>query len=130
MTQAVESTTTDNIVFLSTAGRRPVIPQRHESPLQAAHSNLIAAIAGFKPHHVIGDCDVQDVEERADHVRSILKVVAAYVMEIASDTSDRMPFGAIFVAGVKSILDDSIGDIVGGIQHGAITMEMTQEHYR
>jgi hypothetical protein len=125
MAQATDSATTSNVVFLSTASRPAPIKPVFTPPLETAHHTMITGLSDLCPHYIRGDADHMDVQERADHCRNVLKVVAAYIEEIVVDTGDRMPFGVIFSAGIKNILNDAIADIHGGIQHGAITMEMT-----
>jgi hypothetical protein len=125
MAQATDSATTSNVVFLSTVPRPAPAKPVFTPPLETAHHKMITGLSDLCPHYIRGDADHRDVQERADHCRDTLKVVAAYVEEIVGDTADRMPFGVIFSAGIKNLLSDTITDVHSGIQHGAITMEMT-----
>jgi hypothetical protein len=67
--------------------RRP----KSTSPLRLAHSELIAALAGNIPHPIYEGATADDLDDRAEHLETVLGAVHAYLGVIISDTAQNWP---------------------------------------
>ena len=114
MSQANQGTTTTRA-----PGTRPAAL----STVQAAHIEMIGALAVLKPHNIIGNADPCDLQDRADHLRDVFRAVAGYVEIIIADTAD-CATATINRTELVGIMADSAADIIGSISRAAIDLEV------
>ena len=114
MSQANQGTTTTRA-----PGTRPAAL----STVQAAHIEMIGALAVLKPHNIIGNADALDLQDRADHLRDVFRAVAGYVNAVITDTADNAT-AMIDRREVAAIMADSAADIIGSISRAAIDLEI------
>lgn len=89
--------------------------------VQLAHSLLISALAGSRPHAIqLPGADRADLEERAEHLGKVLSATASYVQALVADAAENLPIGTIsekdrdYLAGC---LSDARSEVVGMIAH-------------
>ena len=100
--------------------RRPTV--------QLAHSLLIGALAGNRPHtiHVSG-ADRADVEERSHHLSAILNAVSTYVRLIVEDTAANLSCTTINRDYLAGCLSDATAEVVGMVARAAHGIDETVE---
>jgi hypothetical protein len=103
---------------LMSRGRLP----KSASPVRAAHTELVAALAGNPPLPIRLEVDSLDLDDRAEHVAKILAAVHVYVIAILADTAENIPGGGLDHKYLDGLYSDFTGDAVGGIQHAAAEM--------
>ena len=87
---------------------------------QQAHRDLMASLAQFTPHNIIGyEADRFDVLERADHLKAILSAVYNYTKTIVRDTAD---YTSVKVANETGYLHDAASEIVGALENACDRM--------
>jgi hypothetical protein len=91
------------------------------SPVCAAHSEFVAAMAGHPPRPIPLDADAIDLEDRADHLSKVLSALSVYVAVILDDTAQNVP-GRLDLPDIEAILADLASDVTGTIQHAAEDM--------
>jgi hypothetical protein len=91
------------------------------SPVRAAHTEFVAALAGHPPRTIPLDADAIDLQDRADHLESVFSAFLAYVTVVLDDTAQNVP-GGIELPQSEAVLIDLASDITGPIQHAADRM--------
>ena len=89
-------------------------PKPSTNPVRAACAGFIPDLAGPR---LLSSAAV-DLERRADHLRTVLNDVAAYLTGILRDTAN-LP-GRINLRQVDSLLSDLAPDLTGTPQHAAV----------
>ena len=86
-------------------------------PLKVAHTVMCGLLFSEGPAHVIrGDADPEDVEDRADHIKAVLAIVADYVRIVLNDTASNVPADkAHDIRNAICILTDATHDLVGEV---------------
>ena len=100
-----------NAIPSTTAGGNPV----------AAHTELLAALAGHPPRPIPVDADAFDLEDRAEHLSSVFGGLAAYLAIVLDDTAQNVR-GGLELPDVEVILADLASDLTGAILNGADEM--------
>jgi len=88
------------------------------SPVRAAHAELVAALTEHPPRTIPLDADAIDLEDRADHLDSVLSALSVYVTVILDDTAQNVP-GGLDLPDVEAILADLASEVTGALQHAA-----------
>ena len=88
------------------------------SPVRAAHAELVAALTWHSPQAIPLDADAIDLEERAEHLGTVISALSVYVAVILDDTSQNVP-GGLDLPDAEAILADLVSDVTGAIQHAA-----------
>jgi hypothetical protein len=89
-----------------------------DSPVQPAHAEFVAALAGCPPRPIPIDADPLDLDDRADHLSKVLSALSAYVALVLDDTAQNVP-GGLDLPDAEGILADLAADLIGPIQHAA-----------
>jgi hypothetical protein len=89
-----------------------------DSPVQAAHAEFLAALAGYPPRTIPLDADATDLEDRADHLNEVFRVLSLYVAVILDDTAQNVP-GGLDLRDAEALLADLASDLTGTIQYAA-----------
>ncbi len=84
------------------------------NPVQAAHAEFAAALAGHPPRAI--PVDAVDLEERADHLKQVLNALSAHVTAVLDDTAHNVP-GGLDLGQVDAFLSDFASDMTGTLQH-------------
>ena len=85
------------------------------NPVQAAHAEFVAALAGHHPRPLPVDTDAGDVADRADHLNKVLKTVSAYVVAVLDDTAKNVP-GGLDLRQIDALLSDLVSEVSGTLQ--------------
>jgi hypothetical protein len=90
--------------------------------VQVAHSTLIGALAGLKPHRIVSTyaADRFDIMERADHLAAVLAAATTYTKTIVADTAHMAPIG--YVLDETGRLKDAASDIVSALKNAVDKM--------
>ena len=98
------------------------LPAKSTSPVRAAHTEFVAALAGNPPHPIRLEVDSLDLDDRAEHVAKMLAAVHVYVTAILADTAENIPGGGLDRKYLDNLYSDFTGDAVGGIRQAAAEM--------
>jgi hypothetical protein len=88
------------------------------SPIRAAHAEFVAALAVHPPRPIPVDTDAVDLEDRADHFKSVFTALSVYLTVILDDTAQNTP-GGLDLLSVEAVLSDLASDVTGTIQRAA-----------
>ena len=88
------------------------------SPVRAAHTDFVAALAGHPPRPIPLEADAIDLEDRADHLDTVLRALSVYLAVVLDETAQNVP-GSLDLRDVEAILSDLASDVTGAIQYAA-----------
>jgi hypothetical protein len=72
-------------------------PPKSTSPVRAAHTEMVAALARNPLHPIYAQLDSQDLEARAEHLEKDFAALHVYFIAILGDTAQTLTGGtAIF----------------------------------
>jgi hypothetical protein len=63
------------------------------SPVRAAHTELVAALAGNPPRPIYTDVVSDDLRSRADYLEKVFAALHVYLTAIVADTAQNIPGG-------------------------------------
>ena len=106
---------------LMSRGRSP----KSTSPVRAAHTEFIAALAGNIPHPICVAVDSEDLDSRADHLEKVFSALHVYITAIIADTAQNIPSGTLDRRYLDHLFQDLSADAVGVIRN---TAEDLREH--
>jgi hypothetical protein len=66
-------------------------PRKSTSPLRAAHSEFVAAIAGNAPRSFRPNADCEVLDGRADHLQRVFAALHVYVTAIIAEIAQEIP---------------------------------------
>jgi hypothetical protein len=95
------------------------LPKRSTCPVRAAHTELVAALAGNPPHPIYAEADSDDLEARADHLEKVFAALHVYFGAIVDDTSQNIPSGTLDRQYLANLFSDLAGDSVDAIRNAA-----------
>jgi hypothetical protein len=90
-------------------------PPKSTSPVRAAYTEFIAALAGNSPHPICAAVDSQDLEARADHLEKVFATLHVYLTAIIADTAQNIPSGTLDRRYLDNLFQDLSADAVGVI---------------
>jgi hypothetical protein len=88
------------------------------NPVRAAHADFVTAMAGNPPWPIPLFADASDLEDRADHLKTVLAALTVYVTAILDDTAQNVP-GGLDLRQIDALLSDLTSDVTGTIQRAA-----------
>ncbi len=88
------------------------------NPVRAAHADFVTAMAGNPPWPIPLFADASDLEDRADHLKTVLAALTVYVTAILDDTAQNVP-GGLDLHQIDALLSDLTSDVTGTIQRAA-----------
>jgi hypothetical protein len=97
-------------------------PDQSTSPVQLAHTEFVAALAGNLPHPIYADVDSEDLEGRADHLEKVFAALHVYFTAIIADTAQNVPGGTLDRRYLDNIFRDLAADTVGAVRNAADEM--------
>jgi hypothetical protein len=101
------------------------LPPKSTSPVRAAHTELVAALASNPPHPIHVAVESDDLDGRADHLEKVLAAMRVYLTAILADTAQNIPGAALDCKYLNGVYMDFSADAVGGIRNAA---EEMREH--
>jgi hypothetical protein len=102
--------------LITGAGAKP-----STNPVRAAHAEFVAAVAGQPPWPIPLYADETDIEDRADHLKTVLSAVSRYVTAILDDTAQNVP-GGLDLRQIDALLSDLTSDVTGTLRNAAETI--------
>lgn len=78
--------------------------------VQKAYQVMMGALAAEHPHDILHFADRADIQERQEHLKTILDAVATYAEWIVQDTAENAPIGYLSTDSTAH-LRDAIADI-------------------
>jgi hypothetical protein len=100
-------------------------PKKSTSPVRAAHTEFIAALAGNIPHPICVAVDSEDLYSRADHLEKVFAALHVYLAAIIADTAQSIPSSTLDRRYLNNLFQDLSADAVGVIRNAA---EEMREH--
>jgi hypothetical protein len=95
------------------------------SPMRAAHTELVAALASNPPHPIHVAVESDDLDGRADHLEQVLAAIHVYLTAILANTAQNIPGDALNRKYLNGVYMDFSADAVGSIRSAA---EEMREH--
>ncbi|MGO9681186.1 MAG: hypothetical protein ACLPTZ_00985, partial [Beijerinckiaceae bacterium] len=75
------------------------------NPVRAAHADFVTAMAGNPPWPIPLFADASDLEDRADHLKTVLAALTVYVTAILDDTAQNV-LGGLDLRQIDALLSD------------------------
>jgi len=97
-------------------------PPRSTNPVQLAHIELVAALAGNVPHPICADVDSEDLDGRADHLDRVFAALHVYLTAIIADTAHNIPGGTLDRRYLDNLFRDLSADALAVIRNAAKEM--------
>ena len=104
-------------------------PLKSTSPVRAAHTEFVAALAGNVPHPIHSDGDSADLEGRADHLEKVLAALRVYLTAIIAETTQDIAASTLDRRYLHDVFQKFSADAVGVIRNAAAEMRV-HEHWR
>jgi hypothetical protein len=92
------------------------------SPVRAAHTEFVAALAGNVPHPIYTDVDSEDLDGRADHLEEVFAALHVYLTAIIADTAHNVPASTLDRRYLDNLFRDLSADALGVIRNAAEEM--------
>src|SRR6266550_2671494 len=86
------------------------------SPVRAAHTELVTAIAGNPPRSICIDVDSDDLHGRADHLEKVFAALHVYLIAIVADTAQNLPGGGLDRRYLDNLFQDVAADALAVIR--------------
>ena len=91
------------------------------NPVRAAHADFVTAMAGNPPRPIPLFADASDLEDRADHLKTVLDALTVYVTAILDDMAQNVP-GGLDLRQIDALLSDLTSEVTGTIQRAVDAM--------
>jgi hypothetical protein len=92
--------------------------QSLSTPVRSAHADFVMVLAAHPPFPIPLFADASDLEDRADHVKTVLNTLSVYLAAILDDTAQNIP-GGLELRQVDALLDDLASEVPGAILRAA-----------
>jgi hypothetical protein len=100
-------------------------PPKSTSPVRAAHTEFVAALAGNLPHRISVEVDSLDLEAGADHLEKVFAALHVYFTAIIADTVQNVPGGTLDRRYLDNVFQNLSPDALCAIRN---TAEEMREH--
>ena len=97
-------------------------PPKSTNPVQLAHIELVAALAGNAPDPIYADVDSEDLDGRADHLDKVFAALHIYLTAIIADTAHNIPGGTLDRRYLDNLFRDLSTDALCVIRNAAEEM--------
>jgi len=102
-----------NLVRALTTGAKP-----SRNSIQAAHAAFVGAVAANPPSPIRRDPEAIDLENRADHLRSLLCALSFYMTAVLDDTAQNA-LGGLDLRQIEALLSDLTSEVSGTVRRAA-----------
>ena len=106
----------DNVFNLVRALTTGVKPSRNS--IQAVHAAFVGAVAANPPWPIRLDPEAIDLENRADHLRSLLCALSLYMTAVLDDTAQNA-LGGLDLRQIEALLSDLTSEVSGTVRRAA-----------
>ena len=97
-------------------------PPKSTSPVRAAHTEFVAALAGNVPHPIHSDANCEALEGRAHHLEKVFAALHVYVTAIIAETAHNIPASTLDRRYLDSLFQQFSADALGVIRNAAAEM--------
>jgi hypothetical protein len=97
-------------------------PLKSTSLVRAAHTELVATLAGSAPHPIYAEADSDDLGGRADHLEKVFEALHVYLAAIIGDTAQNIPGSALDRRYLDDLFQGVSSDAVAVIRNAAEEM--------
>jgi hypothetical protein len=97
-------------------------PPKSTSPVRAAHTEFIAALAGNVPRPIRSDSDWKGLEARADHLQNVFAALHVYLTAVIAETAQDVPAGILDRRYLDGLFQQFSADVLGAIRDAATEM--------
>lgn len=92
-----------------------------KNSVRAAHAEFVTALAANRPWPIPLFADASDLEDRADHLKTVLDAASVYVTAILDDAAQNVP-GGLDLRSVDALLCDLTSEATGTLRRAADVM--------
>ena len=104
-------------------------PLKSTNRLRAAHTELVAALAGNAPHPIRSDANWEALEGRADHLEKTIAALHVYLSAIIAETAEDIPANTLDRRYLDGLFQQFSADVLGAIRDAAAEMRV-RENWR
>ena len=88
-------------------------PLKSTSPVRAAHTEFIAALAGNVPRPIHSETDWEALEGRADHLHEVFAPLHVYATAIVAEIAEKIPSSTVDRRYLDSLFQQFSADALG-----------------
>jgi hypothetical protein len=92
--------------------------RRPTEPVRAAHAEFVTALAEHPPRPIPVAVNAANLDDRADHLATVLIAVSVYMTTLLEDTAQNV-HGGLDLRSVDALLSDLVSDVTGIIRRAA-----------
>jgi hypothetical protein len=104
-------------------------PLKSTSPVRAAHTEFVAALAANAPHPLHSEANSEDLEGRAEHLEKVFAALHVYLTAFIAETAQDIPASALDRRYLQGLFQQFSADAMGAIRDAAAEMR-GHEHWR
>jgi hypothetical protein len=86
------------------------------NPVRVAHTAFIATLAVHLPQLIPLGATADDLQDRADHVQTVLSALQRYLAVILQDTAENTP-GGLDLRQIDALSADLVSELTGTLEH-------------
>ena len=97
-------------------------PPKSTSPVRAAHTELVVALATNAPRPLHSEANSEDLEGRADHLEKVFAALHVYLTAIIAETAQDIPASTLDRRYLDGLFQQFSTDAMGAIRDAAAEM--------
>ena len=97
-------------------------PPKSTSPVRAAHTEFVAALATNAPRPFHPEANSEDLEGRADHLERVFAALHVYLAAIIAETAQDIPASTLDRRYLDGLFQKFSADAMGAIRDAAAEM--------
>jgi hypothetical protein len=86
--------------------------------VRTAHAEFVAALVEHPPRPIPVAANAADLDDRADHLATVLVALSVYMTTLLEDTAQNVP-GGLDLRSIDALLSDLVSDVTGIIRRAA-----------
>ena len=105
-------------------------PPKSTNPVRAAHTELVAALAGNAPRPIRSDSDCEAIEDRADHLQKVFAALYVYIGAITAEIAEKIPRSTLDRRYLDELLRGVAAEALRVFRDAAAEMRGQENHRR
>ena len=101
-------------------------PLKSTNRLRAAHTELVAALAGNAPHPIRSDANWEALEGRADHLEKTIAALHVYLSAIITEAAQDIPASTLDRRYLDGRFQQFSADVLAAIRDAATEMRVRE----